>query len=265
MKNSLVFMLLLLSLSSTVIAGLDNAGRFDNVVAIYYFENAKDSGPRNFNGLLQENASIVNEGKTNKCLRLRNQDSFAMFDPLFLGLVDREFSITAWVKLNKQSEDFYMSMVGHNDNNSLEGAVDLRILSDGNISGAQYNFEKGKSAVIDSTDNNVANDKWHHIAFTKYAKTLRLFIDAELVKERKSTDYLGFVSDNTFITLGMVEDTEISGSIFIDELAFFETGFSIYEIKGLYNDGLSNFLEAMPVEPQEKVATTWGKLKMRRH
>ena len=72
-------------------------------------------------------------------------------------------------------------------------------------------------------------------------------------KEHRSTDYLGFVSDNTFISLSTSNDADITDSIFIDELGFFETGFSIYEIEGLYEDGLSGFLEAIPVNPEKKL------------
>ena len=264
----MIFTLVILAIltsSGIVSAGLDDAGPYDNVVAVYYFEDATDSGPREFNGTLGENASIVDNGKVNKCLRLQNQDNFSMLNTLFLGLVEREFSITAWIKLGQQSEDFYIAMAGHNDDGSFDGAVFLYVLSSGNIKGSQFNFEDEETATIASTDENIADGKWHHIAFTKYGNTLRLFIDAEVVKENRSTDYLGFVSDNTFITVTMSDDTNISGNIFIDELAFFESGFSIYEIEGLYEDGLSDFLDAMPVDPQAKVSTTWGELKTRRY
>ena len=261
----LVVVLATLISNGIAIAGLDDAGRFDDVVAIYYFEDATDSGPREFDGSLDENATIVNNGKVDKCLRLQNEDSFSMFNTLFLGLVDREFSIVAWVKLQQQSEDFYMALAGHNDDNSFDGTVILYILSDGNIEGYQADFENNKSVSVETEDSNVADNEWHHIAFTKYSNALRLFIDGEMVSEQSSSDYLGFVSDNTFITMQTSNDADISGSIFIDELGFFETGFSIYEIEGLYEDGLSDFLEAMPVDPQEKVATTWGKIKTRRY
>ena len=45
---------------------------------------------------------------------------------------------------------------------------------------------------------------------------------------------------------------DFTGDVLIDDAGFFETGFSSYEIKGLYNDGLEDFLEAMPVEPSRK-------------
>lgn len=259
-----VFILAALISSNIAIAGLDDAGRFDDVIAIYYFEDATDSGPREFNGTLLENASIINNGKTDKCLRLGSQDSFGMLNTLFLGLVDREFSITVWIKLRRQSEKFNLSLAGHNDDDTFDGGIRLSVLSSGNIQGDQFDFEDEKVVSIVSEDNNIADNEWHHIAFTKYANTYRLFIDAEVVKEHESSNYLGFVSDNTFISLSIENDVDITGNIFIDELGFFEMGFSIYEIEGLYDDGLSSFLEAMPVNPKQKVATTWGTLKTRR-
>lgn len=158
-----------------------------------------------------------------------------------------------------------MAVTGYDDGNTFVGGFQLSVLSDGNIQGYQYNFESEKLVSIDSADENVANNEWHHLAFTKYSDTLRLFIDGEMVNEKSSSDYLGFVSDNTFINLSTSNDADITGNLFIDELGFFETGFSIYEIEGLYEDGLSDFLEAMPVDPEEKVATTWGEIKTRRY
>ena len=45
------------------------------------------------------------------------------------------------------------------------------------------------------------------------------------------------------------------------KLGFFEIGFSMDEVKGLYDDGLTDFLEAVPVDPREKVARAWGVIK----
>lgn len=47
----------------------------------------------------------------------------------------------------------------------------------------------------------------------------------------------------------------------IDDLGYFQTGFSPYDVKDLYNDGLAEFLEIMSVSPQDRLTTTWGKLK----
>ena len=259
-----LIVLVLLTPMGIATAGLDSAGRFDDVVAIYHFENVSDSGPRGFDGSLRENATIVDDGKINKCLRLRNDDWFAMVDDQHLGILG-DFSIVAWVKLPRQSEDFRITMAGANDDDTLEGAIILYILSTGNIEGYAADFKNSKSQQIKSENKNASDNQWHHIAFTKFSGNAFLFLDGEVVKQRNER-YLGFVGDGTFVSISSSdrENTNLTGSVLIDELGFFEIGFSVYEIKAIYDNGLTDFLEAMPVDPQEKTTTTWGELKRRR-
>ena len=244
-------------------AGLDDAGRYDDVVAIYYFEDATDSGPRAFDGSLEENASVVDNGKINKCLRLQSDDWFGVIDDQHLGIVG-DFSIVAWVKMPSQSEDFRLTMTGRNDDGTLEGTIILFVLSSGNLEGFAADIKDKKSQSIESDDENVSDNQWHHIAFTKFSDTAFLFVDGEVVKQERQR-YLGFVGDGTFISITPNSiDTTLTGSVFLDEVGFFEIGFSVYEIKAIYDNGLTDFLEAMPVDPQGKTATTWGALKHRR-
>ena len=267
MKTFLTYttVMMLFLTSFLAVAGLDQAGRFDDVVAIYRFENANDSGPRDFDGSLRENATIVNDGKVNKGLRLRDDDWFAMVDDQHLGILG-DFSIVAWVKLRRQSEDFRITMAGANDDGTIEGAIILYILSTGNIEGYAADFKNDKSQDIETENENVADNQWHHVAFTKFSDTTFLFVDGEVAKKQNQQRYLGFVGDGTFVSISLSdrENTNLTGSVFIDELGFFEIGFSVYEIKAIYDNGLSDFLEAMPVDPQQKIATTWGELKRRR-
>ena len=262
-----VIVLVLLAPMGIATAGLDNAGRYDNVVAVYYFEDATDSGPREFDGSLFENASIVNNGKIDKSLRLSGEDSFGTVDTLGFGIVNGEFSIVAWIKLPAQTDALAFMTVGYDDDNTSIGGILFLVEPSGNISGGQYDFEDNKSHSIETSDKNVTDNQWHHIAYTKYSNTYSLFIDGEQVKKERYTDYVGFFGENTLIAVDAYGDSDnpsLTGNVFIDELGFFETGFSTYEITGLYNDRLSAFLEAMPVDPQEKMATTWGELKRRR-
>lgn len=57
--------------------------------------------------------------------------------------------------------------------------------------------------------------------------------------------------------------TPLVGPIYIDEVAFFKRGFSLYEIRALRNSktGLEKFTEVMPVEPKEKLTMKWDELK----
>ena len=257
----LTTVLVLMFLAGIATAGLDGDGRFDRVVAVYQFEDATDSGPREFDGVLLEDASIVDGGKIDKCLQLEEEDWFGTLDDLFLGIVNSEFSIVAWVKLPTQAYAFNITAAGTNDDDTSAGAIQLSIETSGNIKGSHIDFEDVKLEEIESDDENVSDNTWHHIAYTKYADTYTLFIDGEVVKKERKTNYLGFVSDSTLIAIRGKSDEDLTGTVLVDEVGFFETGFSVYEIEGLYDDGLTDFLEAMPVDPRAKVATTWGAIK----
>ena len=85
-----------------------------------------------------------------------------------------------------------------------------------------------------------------------------LFIDGKLVAKK----YRGgatFSGEFTEIFIG--SSSPLTGDVFIDEVGIFRTGLSAYDMQGLYNDGLTKFLETMPVNPQDRMATTWGQLK----
>ena len=83
--------------------GLDGDGRFDSVIAVYHFEDVTDSGPRGFDGDLLDSdddlvteASIVDDGKIDKCLQIRGDGAFGTVEDQHFSLMDREFSIVAW-------------------------------------------------------------------------------------------------------------------------------------------------------------------------
>ena len=254
----LTTVLVMIFLAGIATAGLDQDGIFDRVVAVYHFENTEDSGPREFDGILVEEASIVDDGKIDKCLQLQEDGYFGTIDDQHLGIIGSEFSIVAWVKLPAQAHSFNITAAGTNDDDTNAGAIQLSIETSGNIKGSHIDFEDVKLEEIESDDENISDNTWHHIAFTKYADTYTLFIDGEVVKKERIDAYLGFVSDSTLIIVTGTSDENLTGTVLVDEVGFFETGFSVYEVKGLYDDGLTDFLEAMPVDPRAKVATTWG-------
>lgn len=149
MFSLIILTILIFSLSS--FAGLDEAGRYDDVVALYHFENAEDSGPREFDGSLGENASIVDDGKIDKCLRLQNDDWFGLINDLFLNVLD-DFSIVAWIKMPSQSDDFRLTMVGRNDDGTLAVGIFLYLLSSANLEGLAADFEDSALQSIETDD-----------------------------------------------------------------------------------------------------------------
>lgn len=131
----------------------------------------------------------------------------------------------------------------------------------GNIKGTHTDHTTGKSLVIPTQEQNVSDNQWHHIAYVLFADTYTLFIDGEVVLSQPAVVRPNFVGDLVLLTL--VTSAENNQRTLVDEVGFFETGFSAYEIEGLYEDGLKTFLEVMPVESQGKLATTWSDLKFR--
>ena len=239
-------------------AGLDEHGRFGDVIAVYYFEDENDEGPREFHGTLKNGASIVQGGKFGKCLKLRKDTYFAMLDDAFSSIVGN-FSIVAWIKTSNISAqgDISISYSGENDDDSIS-EISLGITSD-EIYGIIADGEDDEVDGLIARRLSVDDGKFHHIAFTLAEDFYRLFVDGEIVEEEERQGYTGWVSNDTFVLVNATR--KITNPVYIDEVGFFKTGFSVYEVKALYEVGLEKFLTAMPVDPQEKVATTWAEIK----
>ena len=260
MRILLLLLITLLVVSSCVtvsFAGLDQHNRFDDVIAVYKFENVQDSGPRSFDGVLQDGASIVANGKIGKCLYLKNTQFFASLDDLFLGVIGN-FSIAGWIKTGSIATDtsILLSASSKNDDGSFS-VVSMRV-SKVSVVGLIADGEDDEVDGVIADDVDVADGKWNHVAFSLTEDFYRIFVNGEVVKERRNEGYTGFVGNNTLI---IVTSTS-AGNHYIDEVGFFETGFSPYEVKGLYQDGLGRFMEVMPVNPEGLVTTTWADIKV---
>ena len=259
-------------LANIVNAGLDTDTIANHVIAIYYFESTKktdndllyteDSGPQQLPGILLEGATLANGGKSGKCLSLVGDDAFGGGTKIFPHLAAIGFSIIAWVKRPQQNHGLVFSMDGFSEEDRQNiSSIRLGVTPTGNIKGTHTTHLTDISAVLTTQEENISNNRWHHIAYTLFANTYTLFIDGEPVLKHEATVFPGFFGDNV---LFLITSPNSRRPTLIDEVGFFETGFSTYEIKGLYEDGLATFLETMPVSPQGRLAITWGKIKHRR-
>lgn len=272
MKTLCFLIFLTLSLVSVATAGLDTESLFNRVIAVYDFESTgkreelvfvEDSGPQQLPATLLNGASIAQNGKSGQCLSL---EGFALAGvgtrlvPLFARF---GFSIVAWVKRPQQEAGVVIGMQASAEVEGEEvstGLIALGVTPSGNIKGTHTDHTTGKSLVIPTQEQNVSDNEWHHIAYVLFADTYTLFIDGEAVLSQPAVVHPGFLGDLVLLTIMGSENNQ---NTLVDEVGFFETGFSAYEIQGLYEDGLETFLEVMPVEAQGKLATTWGELKSR--
>ena len=284
MKTLVFLAILTINLVSIAHAGLDANATHNHVIGIYHFESTTqrengttytpDSGTRKINGNLSGDAGLTNAGKYGKALLLRSRDTFCAPTlsriPTFPS---DEYSIVAWVKLPKQLNEGYLNLMIQGfiiptivKDAVVISAIGLSVVPDGNLYAFHSNyFINGQTIDLSSTNHNVANNRWHHIAVARYAHTTSLYIDGRSVASRETTKFPEYLGNYTCLSIkGAASGVDFTGDVLVDDAGFFETGFSSYEIKGLYNDGLNSFLEAMPVDPQGRLATSWGKIKAQR-
>ena len=273
MKVFALTILLIFSLTNILHAGLDTDTIFNNVIAIYHFESTEetdegllyteDDGPQTLPGSLLNGASLANGGKSGKCLSLIGDDAFGTGTRIFPHLASIGFSIVAWVKRPQQNHGLVFSMNGlyEEDRENIVSSISLGITATGNIKGTHITYSTDTSAILTTQDENISNNRWHHIAYTLFANTYTLFIDGEPVLTHEATVFPGYYGDMMLFLIMCPDSTH---KTLIDEVGIFETGFSTYEIKGLYEDGLAEFLETMPVSPQGRLTTTWSEIKSRR-
>ena len=62
------------------------------------------------------------------------------------------------------------------DPENVVSEIILGVTPTGNIKGTHITYPTDTSAVLTTQDENVSNNKWHHIAYTLFANTYTLFI-----------------------------------------------------------------------------------------
>ena len=274
----------------------ENLQRFDRVIAAYDFENdiaigAEDIGPRNIHAGFSRGAFKSDESKFgNKSLAFERSGHFGVSENSFLSIFN-EFSIAFWIKTPVQDCDIGVGLSAK-DGFETKGITFVNIESEGysyktgiiDAGGISAHHSGGKNVHrIEVTeikeDINMMDNRWHHIVFTLDQIQYVITIDGKIIfrkvpeqwkrhtepnwkGEEKVPAYIGYVGDKTVISIELAPDNKkINGQIFFDDVIFYEEAFSATDIQELYNNGLKDFLEVMPVDPQGKVATTWGEIK----
>ncbi len=264
MRYSVFAVILITCIAGIATAGLDQSGKYNEVIAIYKFEDTLDSGPREIHGGLYGDADIVKTNRGN-VLKLTNDGWFSASKDLYLAITS-DFSMVAWIGVKPQS-GIFISLDGYDAVGYSEipvGSAGIAAGRDhlqGHLEAAANEITPANTAYLRSTDVDVADFKWHHVAFSRFRDTYTLFMDGKIV-DRRYVDPISFISAKTRITVSVFDDSS-QESVFVDDLMFLEIGLSVYEIRGILSSGLDAFFEAMPVDPADKVATIWGALKSR--
>ena len=123
-----------------------------------------------------------------------------------------------------------------------------------------YRFNPGNQGTLcagpDGEDDEFAVGDWHHIAGVKEGDKLKFYVDGEEVVEQTVPASHAQGAEKLYI--GKTGYT--SALFYIDDLYVYDRAVSADEVAIVMDGGLLT-----PVEPQNKLATTWGQLKTRRH
>ncbi len=121
-----------------------------------------------------------------------------------------------------------------------------------------YRFNPGNAgthcAGPDGEDDTFDENKWYHIAGVKEDAELKFYVDGkEVVKIAVPKDH---AQGDEKLYIGKTGYN--AAKFYIDDLYVYDRAVSAKEVTDIMDGGL------LPVEPEDKVATTWGQLKNRR-
>lgn len=257
---------LLISVPINTYARVIGSDFSDDIVAVYHFNSetegfVTDYGANAVTGVLLDDASLT-DGKYGQCLSLAEttQGFGGLGTDAFLGSLN-QFSTVAWVKIPDQADDFYLTAAAIDPGllgATTIGVVQLVVKTDGNLQGVYVDVERDNGITIDTTNQTVNDDTWHHIAFTVSASEMKLYLDGEPIATEAVDGYTAFLADQTFISIGK----DAKG--LVDDAGFFVDTFSDGNIKFIYDTGLESIISITSVDPEGKVATTWGAIKSQR-
>ena len=112
---------------------------------------------------------------------------------------------------------------------------------------------------VETTDQSINDDSWHHITLVYGQKCLKLYVDGKNVYE--SEYYPGHLwNPLDYVILISVGDGAIGA---VDDLCIFHYNLDDAYIELLYELGIDKIMTIADVESKGKMATTWGDLKSR--
>ena len=242
-----------------------------NSVAVYYFNSQTNSYVTDYstNGLtggLFNNAQISTVSGR-KCLSLgTNAANFQAWDDNDSLSVNKEFSIVAWVKISQQQNNFLISVLAYNgpianisDNVEAGAEGSVYVAIDGNNTfRAGYVYDDHTSGVgIETTGRNVNNNTWHHVGFVINNTSMKLYLNGTRIHKSSVSTHRSFKGSGTIISIGEGARGKV------DDVGFFRNDFTDAQVKLIYDVGLEKIISIASVDPNDKVATTWGALKKR--
>ncbi len=201
------------------------------LIAHFAFENnVKDSSGHSYNGTANGNPSYKPGIGWGRAISLDGQNDWLKLAAT-KHLLNGDFTISVWVKYAKQTNNLGYAALFIQSTNSKSPYDGVSIFLKNNML-----VRLDKTQELYSAENNLTDNKWHHLAMVRKAKLLSLYIDGELDKSRQVTH--AQITDPSPIFIG---SNHVNQKIqlykgLIDEMRIYNRALSQAEIKSLFDE-----------------------------
>ena len=229
------------------------------IVGVWLFDgDVKDATDNGNDGKVVGNFKFE-DGKFGKAVVAAGGGSIDVQDSKSIQSVSDELTVAAWFRVDTDSDTGVRKngaflLEDQSAGEPIPDGFSFRVWTDAGITPGFY----GKTEL--------EQKKWYHVAGTYDGLNVEMYVDGEPESEKGALD--SAKADwkpewNGKVAAGQVLQLKFGPESFtgaIDEIVLLSRALEQEEIQQLMN----GWDEAFPVEPEDKLATTWGRLKITR-
>lgn len=175
---------------------------------------------------------------------------------------DMDFSMMAWIKVDKPPElDGGQSTIVSKGDGGNNARILWKIITT-QVNVTIANEAGGGPKLVLASAKEVVDGKWHHVLFVSdRSDATRIYIDGKLDAEGGETEGTDITTESRMYIGASVRIGEATRRYFeglIDEVGIYDRALTEDEVKRNFS------AKGLAVSPQEKLAITWGEIKISR-
>ena len=216
-----------------------------------------DLSENGFKGTVNGNAKWV-DGKFGKALEFNGSADFVGVADDAVFHIEDEITQAAWVKLNRLP-GAHVVIFG---TRAGGGARHIGFGYGMNPSNGIKVWTNGADGVFKDINDNATKldiDKWYYLSYTHTSDNngkVKIYVDGKVTSEQDSNNPVAQAGVTSQIQIGTWSSEAFPGHV--DEVRLWNRAISDAEMEQSMNTGSGEFLA---VNPKDKLATSWGKIK----
>lgn len=237
----------------------------ENLVLYLPFDEGAGTAVEDLSGC--ENHGVINgdvkwvNGKHNKALEFSGDTSHfvEVADSESLQYGKEPFTYMAWIKTYELESPQSQTIISKRVPVAGDGnpTATLFIRKEKTCLGVEFRDSIQGMFAFDAEDALLTKNAWHHVAWVKNDTELQFYVDGKMM-QKVEHDREGEVNTTQPLYVGVHHYGTIWNAPFIgiiDEVAVFKSSLDENDMKQFMKN-------VLPVQPLEKLATTWAKIKL---